>query len=378
MGVPAHEGQRQKGIGKKVNNTYQYRVAVIGAGSIGQRHIRNLRHLGLTKITALRSRQGHFQELDSALEVCEVSTWEELLDSQPDIAIVSNPSSLHLQTVFKLLPHVRGIFVEKPLSHSLEGIQELLAAIEQRQVVSFVGFSLEFNPVVKAMRSLLQSAEERTKVKGRKVNEDEAPFGKPLSLQATAGHWLPDWHPWEDYRQSYAARRDLGGGVTLTLIHEIQMALGLFGAAESVVANFPASKLLPLDVDVIADLMIRHKGDAISQIHLDYIQRPWHREGIISCENGWIRFDFTAMKVTAQSANDTEPQTILDNPAIDSNLAYIEMMGNFLECVQEKRIHHNFNVWHGIESLAVAECGFQSAERGCWIKLPEWIQRFNT
>ena len=104
------------------------RAAVVGCGSIGQRHIGNLRRLGVTDITALRTRQGHAQALDPALEVKEVDDWADLLAGRPDIAIVSNPTSMHVETARKLLPHVRGLFMEKPIAAAIDDDGRLLMA----------------------------------------------------------------------------------------------------------------------------------------------------------------------------------------------------------------------------------------------------------
>src|SRR6185503_10124832 len=162
--------------------------------------------------------------------------------------------------------------IEKPLAVSLENIPQLLDQIRSRNVVSFVGYNLQFHAVIKTLRELL--------------NGDR--IGNPLLFQCQVGQWIEDWHPEEDYRTSYLARKDLGGGVSLSLIHEVHLATELLGPARGVYCLLASSDLLRLDVDTIADMMVEHAGGAISQIHLDLIQRPAHRSGMISCERGWI------------------------------------------------------------------------------------------
>ena len=205
--------------------------------------------------------------------------------------MISNPTSLHLDAIDRLLSHVRGVFVEKPLAAALEGVEGLLRRIEQSKTVSFVGYNLEFHPAVIAMRNLLAGGE----------------LGDPLILQCQVGQWLPDWHPYEDYRSAYYARADLGGGVIRTLSHEIHLAQQLLGNFTSVCGMFPPHESLPLEVDVIADLMSRHASGAVSQIHLDYLQRPTHRCGTIACTAGWIHYDLINPQVTAQSSADKAP-----------------------------------------------------------------------
>ena len=347
---------KQSDIRLKPRHTVK-RAAVIGCGSIGQRHIRNLRELGITDIVALRTREGHFKEIDPALEVREVQNWEELTDFSPDVAIVSNPTSLHLEAATRVLSHVRGLFIEKPIAPSLDGVKTLWEQIKARKAISFVGYNLQFHPVVRAIQDILESEK----------------AGKPISFQCQVGQWLPDWHPYEDYLKGYYARKDLGGGAALTLIHEVHLALELMGRVEAVSCLCPRSDLLPLDVEVIADMQIQHISGAVSQIHLDYIQRPIHRCGVISCERGWIRYDLIIPKVVAQFEGDSVPHIVWEESDYDATQQYIEEMRTFLRYVSEGRMQHEFDIRRGIQSLAVVETALLSAKSGYSSNLPAWV-----
>ena len=337
------------------------RAAVIGSGSIGQRHIRNLRRLGITNIVALRSLEGNRREIDPALEVKEVTEWQELTDFAPDIAIVSNPTSLHLETSKRCLPHVRGVFIEKPLAVSLENISQLLDQIRSENVVSFVGYNLQFHVVIKTVRELL--------------NSDR--IGKPLLFQCQVGHWIEDWHPEENYRTSYLARKDLGGGVSLSLIHEVHLATELLGPARGVYCLLPSSDLLRLDVDTIADMMVEHVSGAVSQIHLDLIQRPAHRSGVISCERGWISYDLITATVAVHTQDQSGPSIVLQASNYDLNQSYLDEMQTFLNCVREGKVRHEHDAWRATQSLATVDAAFSSARSKCLSEIPEWVQTLN-
>lgn len=326
------------------------RAAVIGAGSIGQRHIRNLRTLGINDILALRSGHGPRHEAGDPLEVKQTEDWRELADFRPDIAIVSNPTSLHLETIKSCLPHVRGIFIEKPLAADPGGVAEVLQEIRDRKVVSFIGYNLQFHPAVKAILEILESDR----------------LGNPLLFQAQVGHWIGDWHPGEDYRNSYVARRDLGGGVSLTLSHEIHLAAELLGPAEGVYCLLPPSDRLSLNVDVVSDLMMQHFSGAISQIHLDMIQRPAHRQGTISCERGWISYDLIAKTVLMQTQDQTESVSVWSDANYDFNQSYLDELQTFLNFVREGRIRHEHDAWRGARSLAIIAAAFRSAAERCF------------
>src|SRR5262249_2447533 len=156
----------------------------------------NLRALGYTDIAAFRTRQGHYQELPEDIKVKEVSDWKAGVDFKPDVAIIANPTSLHLETAAKILPQVKGLFIEKPLSHSMDGVQDFIETVKAKHVPAFVGYNFHFHPLFKAV------AEEM----------DKGHLGKPLLFQCQVGQWLPDWHPYEDFQKAYYARKDLGGG----------------------------------------------------------------------------------------------------------------------------------------------------------------------
>ncbi len=314
-------------------------AAVIGCGSIGQRHIRNLRSLGLTDITALRTRRGHTQQIDPDLGVREVTEWDELLAAAPDVAIVSNPTSLHVETTRRLLPHVRGVFVEKPLAaRPGEDLSALLGEADAHGRTVFVGYNLRYHPVTRAV--LAELAEGRV--------------GWPVCLQCQVGQYLPDWHPDEDYRQAYFAREDLGGGVTRTLSHEIDLAAALLGPIERVHGWAGGSEELGIDVDAVSDMLLGHRDGPVSQVHLDYAQRVPSRTGVLVCTDGWIRYDMIAPYVQARTRDEPAPRELLDGP-VDPNRAYVDMMDEFLRFVREGRCRHRLDHHHGALVVDVAD-----------------------
>jgi predicted dehydrogenase/spore coat polysaccharide biosynthesis protein SpsF (cytidylyltransferase family) len=331
----------------KLKQRYNVETAVVvGAGSIGQRHIRNLQQLGIQKIVALRS-NASAKPLDASLNVIESLSVSDLVEHKPDVAIISNPTNLHLESIQQVLPHVRGVFIEKPLGASLVGVAELLAEVKRHRTVTFIGYNLQFHPAVRKIREAL----------------DAGRIGSPLVFQGQVGQWLPDWHPNEDHKQSYAARKELGGGVTLTLSHEIHLALELFGPVRKVFCVQPTSAHLDVDVDVIADLTLQHANGAISQLHLDMLQKPANRIGVISGTLGSIAYDLIRNVVTLQTAEQRE--TLWSDENYDPNQSYVDQMQTFLNCVREGRVKHEHDIFKGAASLAIIEAAFASADSGC-------------
>jgi len=320
---------------------------IIGAGSIGQRHIKNLRKIGIDNIVALRSKKGHFKKLPEALKVVEVDNWEDAIASNPDVAIISNPSSLHIETARKIIDHVKGVFIEKPLSDSTNECQQLIDILNEKKVVSFIGHNMMFHPIVENIIKF--------------YNEND--IGEVVNIQCQVGQWLPDWHPYENYKNAYYARKDLGGGVALTLIHEIHLALELAGLPVSVVGEVSKYNKLDLEVDVCSDLMIKHKTGAVSQIHLDYIQQPSHRSGLITFEMGWLSYDFTRIELIGQKKGD-DAHVIWSDKNYDYNKAYIDQMIEFVCFVEEGRLKHKYDAESSVESLKVVESLLESNNSG--------------
>ena len=298
---------------------------------------------------ALRSKKGHYKKLPRDLNISEVISWEEAIAFKPDIAIVSNPTSMHTDVVLKIAPYVDGVFIEKPLSHSMDGVADLLSTLKSNDVVSFVGHNLIFHPIIKAIKRF----------------SDDNEVGSIINIQCQVGQWLPDWHPYEDYTLAYYANQELGGGVALTLIHEIHLALELAGLPVHVYGIVSDSDLLELDVDVQSDLMIKHKSGAVSQIHLDYIQKPAHRSGLVTFEHGWLSYDFNSNQVIGQSQKHDSPTIIWSESDYDPNSMYLEQMEKFIEYVEEGRVKHSFDANSSIESLKVVEALFESHQTGC-------------
>ena len=329
---------------KKKQNVLK--AVVIGCGSIGQRHIKNLKSIGIKSIYALRTKKGFHQDLPDDLGVIELNDWNDIAKEKPDIAIISNPTSLHLETALKLIPFVKGVLMEKPLSNSLEGVDRLIKLINKNNTVLFMGHNLMFHPIISNIKEFINSNN----------------VGNIINIQCQVGHWLPDWHPYENYKKSYFAKKRLGGGVALTLIHEIHLAIELAGKPLEVCGMKSSSSLLDVDkdIDVISDIMIKHDSGCVSQIHMDYIQKPFHRSGLVTFEQSWISYDFNEQKVVAQLPNNKLPSTIWSDKNYDNNEMYIKQLKCFIEYVEEGRVKHSYDIKGGVESLWVVDSYLKS------------------
>jgi predicted dehydrogenase len=289
---------------------------IAGFGSIGRRHFRNLLALGEQDILFYRTGKSTLSDDELKGYIVETDIHKALLH-RPDAVIVANPTAAHLDIAIPAAEAGCHLLMEKPISHDAAQIPALEAALQKGGGKVLVGYQFRFHPVLRQVKAMLNSGA----------------LGKPLSARAHWGEYLPDWHPWEDYRSSYSARSDLGGGVILTLSHPLDYLRWYFGDVESLWAF--AGKVSPLELDVedFAEIGLQFKNGMHASLHLDYFQRPGtHRIQIIGTEGTleWDNLDGTARFYQAETRN---WQVISPPDDFDRNMLFLDEMRHFLEVI---------------------------------------------
>ena len=319
---------------------------IVGFGSIGRRHLRNLRALGVVDSQIIVCRSGKSTLPDDELAGVTVEyDLERALAHQPLATFIANPTALHLPTAMAAARASSHIFIEKPVSHTIEGIDELQRLVAAQNLIFFVGFQFRFHPGLRQVKRWL----------------DDGAIGRVVSVQAHWGEYLPDWHPWEDYRQSYSARADLGGGVVLTLSHPLDYLRWLIGEVESVYATL-GYQGLDIETEDTADIHLGLANGVIGHVHLDYLQRPPSHELQIVGTEGTIRWnnqDGSAhcYHVQSQSWETLVPQQF------ERNTMFIDEMKHFLACLRGEEAPI-CNLHDGVRSLEVALMAKESARQG--------------
>lgn len=296
------------------------KILVVGLGSIGRRHIRNLKNIAPeTEIGMWRqySRESDLGELKPAIsrvffEEQEALAWE------PVAALVTNPASRHVETSLCLAEEGVHLFVEKPLSNSLEGVGQLLTVCQKRSLVLMVGYSFRFYEPLQLVRQVLE----------------EGHIGRPLYLRAEVGQYLPDWRPGRDYRKSVSARKELGGGVVLELSHELDYACWMLGEVGGVTAAINRLSNLELDVEDIAEITLQFTCGAIGSIHLDMVQRAPVRSCRIAGTEGVLTWEMNGHQVRLFTAGTGEWEELHTYSQFDFNQVYTAELRHFLACVQ--------------------------------------------
>jgi predicted dehydrogenase len=326
---------------------------IAGYGSIGRRHLRNLRTLGQTDILLYRTHQSTLPDDEIAGLIVEHDL-AAALAHKPDAVIISNPTALHLDVAIPSAEAGCHILMEKPVSHSLEGIDPLQAALKRGGGKLLVGFHFRYHPLLRQVQTWLNAGV----------------IGTVTSFRAHWGEYLPNWHPWEDYRKSYAARPELGGGVIFTLTHPLDYVQWLLGSAEMVWA-FTGSQGLNLPVEDTAEMGLKLKSGAVGTMHVDYVQRPPSHTLEINGSLGSIRFDNGAGTAGLYRAETQGWENVSLPAGFDRNELFLDELRHFMRVAggQEAPI---CPLEDGVYTLRLALAAHQSASQGLIIQ-PERV-----
>ncbi len=298
------------------------KVLIAGFGSIGRRHFRNLLALGERDLVVYHTHHSTLPDDELAGFPVE-SDLRAALAYVPDAVIISNPTALHLEVAIPAAQCGCHLLIEKPVSHSLARLEELQEAVKLNKSRVLVGYQFRFHPGLQRVKKLL---------------EDES-IGEVLSARAHWGEYLPAWHPWEDYKNGYAAREELGGGAVLTLSHPLDYLRWLLGDIDSISA-FTSQKGLRLPVEDVAEILLKFKGGALGSIHLDYIQRPPAHWLEIIGATGIIRWDNADGTVRLSQVGKGEKiaawQDYSPPEGFERNRMFIDEMRHFGDVVRGK------------------------------------------
>lgn len=327
------------------------KILIAGFGSIGRRHFRNLLALGEQDLLFLRTGQSTLQDDEIAGYPVETKI-DKALAHRPDAVIVTNPTALHLDVAIPAAEAGCHLFLEKPLSHSLRRLDLLENALERGGGRVFVGFQYRFHPGLLKIKDLLTQQE----------------LGKPLSVRVQWGEFLPGWHPWEDYRKGYSARKDLGGGVVLTLCHPLDYLRWLLGEVRALWAFVGHHSGLGLDVEDTAEIGLHFNQGTLGSVHLDYNQRPPSHHLELVCAGGTIRWDNATGGVEVYGAA-LETWTTHELPtAFERNQLFLSEMAHFLRVAQGLE-PSKCDLMDGVKSLELALAVHTSSQKG---KLITW------
>lgn len=295
------------------------RIALFGCGSIGQRHLRNLRAAGHRDLIAFDPAPVARTAVEQEFGVPTCGRLDEVWERSPEVVLVNAPSNLHVGLSYEAARRGCHLFIEKPLSHSLEGVEELAAETERRGLVTMVGCNMRFHPGPATVKRLL----------------DEGAIGRCVASRIQVGSYLPRWRPQQDYARSYSASQEFGGAV-LDCVHEIDLALWYHGPGRLVGAASVPAGTIGLATDGLAEIILRHNSGVLSNVHLNFVQRDYRRTCQMIGTEGTIYWDFGARKVDVFGPDGQPARSLPEPEGWTINQMYADEMAHFLACVESQ------------------------------------------
>lgn len=312
------------------------KVLVAGCGSIGQRHIRNLQNLGQDVVawdTDIPTREKVARELNIPIRNPHDGI-------SVDAVVIATPPDSHLHYMAWAIEQGYPMFVEKPLSWDLHGLELVLSQAKKQNLPILVGYNLRWHWGLQMVRQLLPS------------------LGKPISARAEFGQYLPNWHPTQDYRKGYTSKL----GIILDGSHEIDYMRWLMGEVSRVFCLAGHLSQLEVNCEDTAEILMEFESGAFGSIHLDFIQREYSRFLKIVCEDGIITWE--PEKVGYYLHGDWKE--VSGEWGISET--YVMEMKHFLSCIQgsSQPLSSGEDV---LKTLKVAIAAKESAHMGGALKL---------
>lgn len=235
------------------------KIIIFGLGSIGRRHALLLsKNYKQHQIYAFRSKT-HIGL--NQLGLREITSWKEVSRIQPDIAIIANPTALHIKTAVRCARLNCRLFIEKPIGKDLGKLNQLTAIVKEKKLTTYVAYNLRFHPVIKALRKYVN-------------------LSKPLHIRVVCSSYLPNWRPGTNYLMSYSANKKLGGGVLLDLSHELDYVNYFVGEIVTFRGKYFRRSSLTVDAEDCADILVETRL-CPANIHLNFLSHFSERKIII-------------------------------------------------------------------------------------------------
>lgn len=292
-------------------------ILFFGLGSIGQRHSRLIKKYYDYELYAYRSRLGQEKYTNDGIE--EIYTLRDAFDSNPDIAFITNPTNLHIETALKCAKKGIDLFIEKPLSNSMYGINKLSELVDRKNLFVYVAFNMRFHPVLQELKKMVPSLD--------------------ISYARTiATSYLPKWRPNQDYRFSYSVDADRGGGVLLELVHEFDYNYWLFGNVKKIVGRYGKISNLDIKCEDFGDLLIEYENGILGNIHFNVSSFNNERLIEIYCEDKYIEGNLinNYIKIIDENGN-----TKLKRFNVERDETYKKQLEYFFEHYKSHKKHMN-------------------------------------
>lgn len=309
------------------------KICFVGLGSIGQRHIKNVAfELSKRKqdfvIDAIRHTDTVLPDEINVLLNKQYGSFDEA-EPEYDVIFVTNPTVNHYETISKALYHAKHLFIEKPVFFKYQ--KDMNSLKLNSDGVYYVACPMRYDSVIDKIKEI---------IKERDV----------ISVRAISSSYLPNWRKGIDYRNNYSAHKEMGGGVTLDLIHEIDYISWLFGMPQKCINVSGKFSDLEINSDDLSVYILVY-DNMLAEVHLDYFGREPVRNVEILCNDCKVVGDFIHKSVYTVNKDGIKTEYKLENKDI-----YLSEMECFWNMVFEGKYNEN-TIFHANDVLGIIENG---------------------
>ena len=299
-------------------------VLIVGLGSIAAKHIHAIRQIDKNScVYALRS-SANAEENDG---ITNLYSFDEAKAIRFDFAIVSNPTSEHKKTIDALLDFKCPLFIEKPVSNTVE-MQDTITEVKRLNVLTYIVCNLRFLDALQYVKNEISNNKKR-------INE----------VNVYCGSYLPEWRPNVDFRTSYSARKDLGGGIQFDLIHEIDYIYWLFGKPGNLTKTLRTASSLQIDAMDYGNYCLEYDDFCVG-ITLNYYRRDYKR----TLE---IVFDDSTWLVDLKQNTIVSPEREIFRSSQQISDTYLKQMQYFCRLVQTNAKSSFNSIEEAVEILKI-------------------------
>ena len=348
------------GCGKKIQETSNsaniiapdFKILVIGGGSIGKRQIGNFLALGLrpNQIALVDPREDRRKQLQEmfGLQKTYVDTKSAYAAEKYTAVLIASPTAFHIPQGMEALENDCHIFMEKALSHNADGVEEFLRKADEKKKIILVGYTYRFWQPLHRTKELI----------------DSGVIGKIFAVRTEFSEYLPDWHPWEtldvDGKKKpdfYMAKSELGGGELLDESHTIDYLRWFFGEIKEVSAFVGKVSNIIMDTDDYSQIIAVFESGLVGSLHLDCFGRRHRKEMEIIGEKGNIYWDFYANTIEVYHGEEKRWEKWQFKCV--RNDMFLEECRHFLACLEGKE-SPRIDGWDGYRTLKVCLAAMDS------------------
>jgi predicted dehydrogenase len=328
------------------------KILVVGVGSIGKRHLGLLLDMGFRDIVVCDAQKTRLDEVQNIYPgLREFQDYTTAFKEDLDVVFICTPPHLHTNILAKAVDNGCHVFCEKPLAMNLEGLNEIERRAREKNLVVMIGYVYRFCKPIKKIKEIIDS----------KI------LGKIYSARTIISLYLPDWHPWEDYREFFLSHRDLGGGALLEESHATDYIKWMMGDVKAVGCINKKLSNLELDAEDMTIINLEFQNGSLGAIQIDLLGRVLRKEAEFIGEKGTVLWDAERglVRLFTAARGEWEEFELAFTPD-----AYVDQLNHFFECIRDHK--EPITALHdAIETLRICVAAFKSDAERRMVELKE-------